>query len=315
MNGEVGVESIPGKGSLFWFSAKLTKSSQQNIKNIIPNKNVQYDENKIKKYFSGLRILLAEDNEINRLVFEDMMKKVEIKLDKAENGLIAVEKASQETYDLILMDIQMPDMDGIEASRIIRENSPNRNTPILALTADIFEETRQQAKSVGMNGFITKPILPNELFANIATVLKIELPIAKEESKTNENASQATNKPQQQTENTSDTAAVDPKILNKLYGEDPAKHKMVLNKFIKQADTIIEQISQAVDASDPEQVSFHAHKLKSSSRFVGANLLADLCYELEIAGKKSDHDSIKEKYPQLSTTSQEVKNYIANLDQ
>ena len=114
---------------------------------------------------NGLRILLVEDVEFNIFVAEMMLKNWNAEVDKAENGFIAVGKVKTNEYDLILMDIQMPVMDGYTATKEIRKF--NTTTPIIALTASISIDIQEKADMVGMNGFITKPFNPNELFSII----------------------------------------------------------------------------------------------------------------------------------------------------
>ena len=114
---------------------------------------------------NGLRILLVEDVEFNIFVAEMMLKNWNAHVDKAENGFIAVGKVQSNEYDLILMDIQMPVMDGYTATKEIRKF--NTTTPIIALTASISIDIQEKADMVGMNGFITKPFNPNELLSII----------------------------------------------------------------------------------------------------------------------------------------------------
>ena len=113
----------------------------------------------------SMKVLVVEDNEVNQLVASKYLQKYGIKPELADNGRIALEKAQQNTYDLILMDLQMPEMDGYEATKSIRKiNSHYAVIPIIALTAASFGEIKEKVANAGMNEFITKPFSPSELF-------------------------------------------------------------------------------------------------------------------------------------------------------
>ena len=126
--------------------------------------------------FSGKRILLVEDNDLNREIAERILEKLKFDIETAENGEVAVKKvlSAKKPFDLILMDVQMPVVDGHEATRRIRrlEDKSIADVPVLAMTANAFNEDRQAAKECGMNGFISKPLNINELITTIKSVLE-----------------------------------------------------------------------------------------------------------------------------------------------
>ena len=134
--------------------------------------NVEADE----AVFEGKRILLAEDNDLNAEIAEEILTSAGFMIERAEDGAICYEKiVSSETgyYDLVLMDIQMPNMDGYQATRAIRAlaDKEKANLPIIAMTANAFEEDKSKAVNMGMNGHIAKPIDVSELFKVLARVL------------------------------------------------------------------------------------------------------------------------------------------------
>ncbi|MDP1724994.1 MAG: ATP-binding protein [Alphaproteobacteria bacterium] len=159
MNGEIGYESEEGKGSRFWFTSvfgKLDVAHKQ--------KGNYVDEFDMQP--QHLKILVAEDNEVNQLVIKTMLTKMGHDVTIAHNGLEAFNQVQNNVYDLVLMDMQMPVMDGLEATKQVRKlNGDVRRVPIIALTANAMQGDREKCLEAGMNGYLSKPINKEELIA------------------------------------------------------------------------------------------------------------------------------------------------------
>ena len=165
MCGSIGMESDPGLGSNFWFTARLRKSTQPLAASVLPSTAAA--ETRIKQRYNGARVLLAEDEPINQEVSRGLLEEVGLVVDLAEDGVVAVNMAKATNYALILMDMQMPLLDGVDACKAIRLCPGRENTPILAMTANAFEEDRQRCFEAGMNDHIAKPVDPDLLFETL----------------------------------------------------------------------------------------------------------------------------------------------------
>jgi two-component system sensor histidine kinase/response regulator len=167
MGGEIGLESIPEQGSSFWFTATFLKGTA-----MTPLDGAQEGESPevlIKRHYAGAKVLLAEDEPINREIALELLGELGLAVDVAEDGLQAVDFAGKQRYSLILMDVQMPNLNGLDATRVIRAETLNGNTPILAMTANAFEDDRKACLAAGMSEHLGKPVNVDLLFE---TVLK-----------------------------------------------------------------------------------------------------------------------------------------------
>jgi len=163
MGGEIGVDSMPGKGSCFWFSVRLSRQIGGDRKDQAAEQN-DSAETRLRRDFAGACVLLAEDEPVNQEVSRSLLEDVGLCVDLANDGREAVSLARTRSYRLILMDMQMPNLNGLDAAREIRRESLNRQTPILAMTANAFEEDRKTCIEAGMDEHIGKPVDPERLF-------------------------------------------------------------------------------------------------------------------------------------------------------
>ncbi len=167
MRGEVGVESVPGKGSTFWFTARLGKAVAQPVPTTSSSTATISTEALLKRDHFGKHVLIAEDNEFNRELVGLMLSETGLILDFAEDGKVALDKAQSKPYDLILMDMQMPEMSGVDSTKAIRQLPAHATTPIIALTGNAFAEDRQICLEAGMNDHLSKPVKAEELHQTI----------------------------------------------------------------------------------------------------------------------------------------------------
>jgi signal transduction histidine kinase/ActR/RegA family two-component response regulator len=165
MGGEAGVESTPDQGSTFWFTARLGKAIEAVETALAPD--IQSAEERLKIQYSKTRVLLAEDEPVNQEVSRGLLEDVGLAVDLAEDGVQAVELAKRTHYALILMDMQMPHLNGVDATRAIRALPGYAEIPILAMTANAFDEDRQVCIEAGMNDHIGKPVDPDKLFETL----------------------------------------------------------------------------------------------------------------------------------------------------
>ena len=164
MGGEAGVDSSVGIGSTFWFTACLQKIESPRKDQSLAFSEAEYA---LKERHSGRRILIVDDDPTNLEVAGFLLEDIGLKIDTAKDGQEATRKASMAEYAAILMDMQMPLLNGLDAARQIRMIPGHRNTPILAMTANAFAEDRERCLAAGMNDFIAKPFVPEALYATL----------------------------------------------------------------------------------------------------------------------------------------------------
>lgn len=170
MGGQVGVESAPGAGSTFWFTARLRKAAG----GCDEAEGADYSsvEAAFRASHSGKRALVVDDEPINQEVVRCLLQDAGLMVDIASDGADALERICRDRYDVIVMDIQMPRVTGLEATRQIRAGTPNAHSPVLALTANALSDVRAECLAAGMNDFVAKPVQPVILLRTVACMLE-----------------------------------------------------------------------------------------------------------------------------------------------
>ena len=176
MGGEAGVQSAEGSGSTFWFTANLRKDQGQAKAPPSRPATAPDAEQAIRQRYRGTRILLVDDEPVNLLVSQSLLEDLGLVVDTAEDGAQAIEQARETRYTLILMDMQMPTINGLEATQRIRQLPGYQDTPILAMTANAFVEDKARCFAAGMNDVIVKPVSPEQFFSTLLRWLERSTP-------------------------------------------------------------------------------------------------------------------------------------------
>ncbi|AZA64357.1 sensor histidine kinase [Chryseobacterium carnipullorum] len=260
MKGKIEVNSEKNKGTAITITFNVDKGNEES-----PSKSSQ---KKQKISIQGVHVLLVEDNELNQLVAENSLKHFKCSVTKADNGRMAVDLLRKEQFDIILMDIQMPEMDGIEATKIVREEL-GIETPIIALTANAFKTEIDNCISAGMDDYITKPFIEENLLNIIHKYTKIQ-------RRTNTTIS-----------NMSETL-YDLKNIQILSRGDEDFIQKMLSIFISQTQETIPLVEKAFEEKDHAEIARLIHKIKPSIEGIGIYSIKEDVKQLEVLAKEQN---------------------------
>jgi two-component system, sensor histidine kinase and response regulator len=255
---------------------------------------------------SRLRVLVAEDNQVNQQVAVKMLERLGYKADVAANGLEALEALSRIPYSAVLMDVQMPEMDGYEATAEIRrrERSEGQHTPVIAMTANAMEGDREKALEAGMDDYVSKPVKVEELEA------ALERWLLQDEEKVEPD----TAAPGAASGSVAPDASIDQSVLEGLRelqeeGE-PDVLKELIELFLEDVPSQLEALREAEERDDAKSVERTAHTLKGSSGNMGATRMATLCAELEVVGGSGSLARAPELFEQLKAEFDRVRTVL-----
>lgn len=270
-DGRIEVESQEHVGSTFTVRIPYTVGSTK-----VSKLASQHIANNMAVSTQNVRVLLVEDNDINRLYAKSILQTWKCVTDIAENGVIAIEKLKNNAYDVILMDVQMPVMDGYEATKAIRMMShPVGSTPIVALTANATKIDIEKCLIAGMNDYLSKPFTPEDLYQMLFEKLKI-VPATSSAIKV-----------------TSINKQYDLAYLRNMSGDNQEFIKEMLQTFVQSIPVSIKEMENALNLSDFVQVARIAHQIKPSMTLLGIDHLKESAIQIESLAKNNKAPSLE----------------------
>jgi CheY-like chemotaxis protein len=255
-------------------------------------------------------LLVVEDNEVNQVLARDLLEAAGAKVALANDGREAIRLAAgaSPAFDLILMDVQMPGMDGHATTRVLRGEPTTRDTPIIAMTAHAFEAERRKCLASGMNAHVTKPINPPELVQTVLTWARPGTSV----TNTLGALAPAQSAPERPPP-ASDLPSFDPTALRAVFRE-PSRQLSFMRKFVDSARATLADLQGAWERRASEEIGFAGHKLKSSAKACGAHALAALCAELEVHAKGPDWSRLDPLRGKAERLLEDVASHVSALE-
>jgi PAS domain S-box-containing protein len=298
LGGEMGVKSIEGIGSTFWFELPMEISEQ--------NLSEQTDKLvETLKTLSGMKVLLVEDDQMNQFVMSKILKRWDVIVNTADNGKEAIKMLSAAHYDVVLMDVHMPEMDGYEATRMIRSGTSgalNPRVPIIALTADITNETRALVRESGMNDFLSKPCEQDVLFQKL-------MKYGVEQSEGNAVRADVS---KSATERQIAKGHIRQALWD-IFDDDTEATKSMIKHFMKQVPENILQAREYLDQNQEELACQSLHKVKPGFSYLGFPEVADQVEKLQVFIRNREDPAVLEL--RLTALEREIKRIINMLQE
>ncbi len=258
-----------------------------------------FDKKMAERY--PLKILLTEDNLVNQRVALRILERMGYRADVAANGKEAIESLERQDYDVILMDVQMPEMDGLQASRIINERWPDTRPTIIAMTAGAMKSDRDKCFDAGMDDYITKPVKVQEL--------ESALKRAKEQGKKKMEIEKVIVKNGSEINGEEENKHVDKNVLDELasFDDDGTFMKEMVQIYLEETPKLIKQLTESLKEKKIEEFVRAAHTLKSSSANLGAMELSEMSKNLEYKGKNGKIDGLNSEVEEIKAEFSKVK--------
>jgi len=305
MKGEIGVESTPAVGSLFWFELWLDKvdtTSGVPTADETSRNRGEAAGSKARKH--PTRILVAEDNLINQRVTLGQLHKLGYDADVVSNGIEVLDALNRRDYDIILMDCQMPEMDGYQTSREIRNREEGTHTTIIALTASAMQGTREECFAAGLDDYITKPVDITKLAQILDKWIATEASPSPVADETKEDAA-----PRSQ--------VLDPIVLESLQSLDadgePSLLDDLIDIFLRDTPIRLGDLRKAIEANAFDTVHRVSHTLKGACAILGATHLTELCARLEEQSHENALDGAEETMQAVEQEARRVMDTLRNL--
>jgi PAS domain S-box-containing protein len=276
MGGDAGASSVPGQGSMFWLTVRLQRG-EGTTSGTPDDQRLNDAEQRLLRDHAGSRVLVVEDNPINQEVARELLSGAGLSVDIAGNGQIALDMTDTNKYDLILMDVQMPVMDGLDATRGLRARGCT--LPILGMTANAFEEDRQACLSAGMNDFVTKPVIPDTLYAKLLHGLSLTASTGTQPAPA---ASSNPGSPPLVTYLNAIPGFDAGRALDMLQG-DTGAYRRLLRRFAASHGSDMESIRALLADHDSKAALHQVHNLKGVLGTLGATHLGSLVARFEHA--------------------------------
>lgn len=297
MGGKIEVKSEYGKGSEFSFTIYQQTVSEDMVC------EAEAQEDIVNFRAPKAKILLVDDNEVNRKVAVGLLEPLQMQIDTATNGKNALSMIREKTYDLVFMDHMMPVMDGIEATKALRETEGEyyQNLPVIALTANAMKEARGLFLEAGMNGFVSKPIQMKQICRVLREWLSQDLIEIQEVD---------SNPKEPLTEESLQVEGIDISEGIKLTGSKEFLYE-ILGDYCTLIDSKIRSIQQYLEDERIRDFTVEVHALKSSSRMIGATMLSEQFRMLEELGNANDVEKIKQETPKVLEHYKKYKTWLA----
>ncbi|HHD56543.1 MAG TPA: response regulator, partial [Desulfobulbaceae bacterium] len=309
MGGDISVDSEPGLGATFSFTAHLKIPDDQET--AIAGYHKEQEESSRSTCRFDCRVLVAEDNPTNQIVVKGMLEILGCRVTLAVNGNEAVRMAKEDDYDIILMDCQMPELDGYSATariRTLEQADGRKSIPIIALTAHVMSGDREHCLQAGMDDYLGKPLQQNQL----EEMLKKWLPKDKQQQISTPDR-EVRKKPYREETDKRFDPTVFAKYRRIQQEGQPDIVAEIIESYLKSAQPLVQEMRAALGGGDAESLWRSAHTMKSSSGSVGAMKTAEICQELELRGRAGELAGCDQLLNELEQELSHVENELQKI--